>query len=287
MSLTWNPSSGHTCRMSVAISLLRASHPEPAAGVTAVAALLSIGLDRPLPGVIAVAATVLASQLSIGWVNDALDAPRDAATGRTDKPVATGVLSRRLVFTLGALAAVACVPLGFLSGPDAGLVSALALVSALLYDWPLKSTLASVVPYAVSFGALPAFVALGAGRTPPAWLIAAGALLGAGAHFVNTLPDLDDDVRTGVRGLPHLLGRRGSLLAAAVLLLAATATLAFGPPGPPPVLFWPALAAALIALSLGWYRMSRDPASRVPFLSVIAVALIDVVFLLVSGLHLD
>lgn len=272
--------------MSVAISLLRASHPEPAAGVTAVAALLSLGLDRPVPGVIAAAATVLASQLSIGWVNDALDAPRDAAVGRTDKPVAAGRLSRRLVFALGALTAAACFALGFLSGVTAGLVAALALISALLYDWPLKSTPVSVLPYAVSFTCLPAFVVLGAGKTPPLWLLAAGGLLGAGAHFVNTLPDLDDDDRTGIRGLPHLLGRRGSLAAAAVLLLAATATLAFGPPGPPPPLFWPALAAALITLSWGWYRMSRDPASRAPFLSVIAVALIDVVFLLITGLNL-
>ncbi|GAA2375725.1 UbiA family prenyltransferase [Dactylosporangium salmoneum] len=273
--------------MSVAISLLRASHPEPAAGVTAVAALLSIGLDRSAPGVVAAAAAVLASQLSIGWVNDALDAPRDAAAGRTDKPVAAGKVSRRLVLALGVLAAAACVPLGFLSGHRAGLVGALALASALLYDWPLKSTPVSVLPYAVSFTCLPAFVVLGAGKSPPLWLLAAGGLLGAGAHFVNTLPDLDDDARTGVRGLPHLLGRRGSLAAAAGLLLAATAALAFGPPGPPPVAFWPALAAALIALSWGWYRMSRDPASRAPFLSVIAVALIDVVFLLISGLNLD
>ncbi|WVK84123.1 UbiA family prenyltransferase [Dactylosporangium sp. AC04546] len=273
--------------MSVAISLLRSSHPEPAAGVTAVAALLAIGLDRPWPGVVATAATVLASQLSIGWVNDAVDAPRDAAVGRTDKPVAAGTLSRRLVAALGALAAVACVPLGFLSGWQAGLVATLALASALLYDWPLKSTPVSVLPYAVSFACLPAFVALGAGKSPPLWLVAAGGLLGAGAHFVNTLPDLDDDIRTGVRGLPQMFGRAGSLFASAVLLLGATGVLAFGPPGPPPPLFWPALGLALIALSFGWYSMRRDPSSRVPFLSVIAVALIDVVFLLVSGLQLD
>jgi 4-hydroxybenzoate polyprenyltransferase len=272
--------------MSVVISLLRSSHPEPAVAVTTVAALLSIGLERPWSGVAAAAATVLASQLSIGWVNDAIDAPRDASVGRTGKPVATGAVSRRLVGTLGASAAVATVPLGFLSGWAAGLVATLALGSALLYDWPLKSTPVSVLPYAVSFTCLPAFVVLGAGKTPPVWLLAAGGLLGAGAHFVNALPDLDDDVRTGVRGLPHLLGRRGSLAAAAVLLLAATAALAFGPPGPPPILFWPTLAAALIALSWGWYVMRRDPSSRVPFLSVIAVALIDVVFLLVSGLSL-
>nr|BFE64050.1 UbiA family prenyltransferase [Dactylosporangium thailandense] len=273
--------------MWVAIPLLRASHPEPAAGVTAVAVLLSIGLDRPLGGVISAGAAVLTSQLSIGWVNDALDAERDAAAGRSDKPVAAGKVSRRLVAVLGAVAAAVCVPLGFLSGWEAGLVSALALGSALLYDWPLKSTAASVVPYAVSFTCLPAFVVLGAGKTPPLWLLAAGGLLGAGAHFVNTLPDLDADERSGVRGLPQRFGRRGSLAAAAVLLPAATAALAFGPPGPPPVLFWPALGVSLIALSWGWYRMNRDTTSRAPFLAVIAVALIDVVFLLISGLNLD
>ncbi len=273
--------------MSVARAIVRTSHPEPAAAVTAVAALLSFGLERPWPGVLAAAATVLASQLSIGWINDALDASRDALVGRTDKPVAAGTVSRRLIFGLGVLAGVAVIPLGFLSGVAAGLVALLGLVSALLYDWPLKSTPVSVLPYAVSFACLPAFVVLGAGLDPPLWLLAAGALLGAGAHFVNTLPDLDDDVRTGVRGLPHLLGRRGSLAAAAALLLLATLFLAFGPPGPPPLLFWPTLAAALLALSVGVYAMRRNPTSRVPFLSVIAVALIDVVFLLVSGLNLE
>ncbi|MEV4507533.1 UbiA family prenyltransferase [Dactylosporangium sp. NPDC049525] len=272
--------------MSVASAIVRASHPEPAVAVTAVAALLSFGLDRPWPGVLAAAATVLASQLSIGWINDVLDAPRDAAVGRTDKPVATGAVSRRLILVLGVIAALVMIPLGFLSGVAAGFVALAALISALLYDWPLKSTLVSVLPYAVSFACLPAFVVLGAGLTPPVWLLAAGGLLGAGAHFVNALPDLDDDVRTGVRGLPHLLGRRGSLAAAAVLLLLATAFLAFGPPGAPPLLFWPTLAVALIALAVGVFAMRRDPTSRIPFLSVIAVALIDVVFLLVSGLNL-
>ncbi|GAA1549996.1 UbiA family prenyltransferase [Dactylosporangium maewongense] len=273
--------------MSVARAILRSSHPEPAVAVTAVAALLSFGLGRPWPGVIAAAAAVLASQLSIGWVNDALDAPRDAAVGRTDKPVAAGVVSRRSILSLGVAAGLLVLPLGLLSGVTPGLVALVALVSALLYDWPLKATPVSVLPYAVSFGCLPAFVVLGAGLHPPVWLLLAGALLGAGAHFVNTLPDLDDDIRTGVRGLPHLLGRRGSLAAAAVLLLLATGALAFGPPGPPPLLFWPTLGVALTALSFGVYAMRRDPTSRVPFLSVIAVALIDVVFLLVSGLNLE
>jgi 4-hydroxybenzoate polyprenyltransferase len=167
----------------------------------------------------------------------------------------------------------------------AGLVATLGLVSALLYDWPLKSTVASVVPYAVSFACLPSFVVLGTGARPPAWLVVAGGLLGAGAHFVNALPDLGDDARTGVRGLPHLLGQRGSLAAAGVLLLAATATLALGPAGGPS---WPgyvALAVAVAVLPVSWYAVRRDPGSKLPFRAVMVVALLDVVLLLVGGLH--
>src|SRR6185312_7469639 len=135
----------------------------------------------------------------------------------------------------------------------------IALASALLYNWPLKATPASVVPYAVSFAALPAFVVLGlpGAPRPPAWLVLAGMLLGAGAHFANTLPDLADDARTGVRGLPHRLGPAGSRLAAAVLLLSATAALAFGPPGSPSWVGIAALLAAAVVLPVGAYAGVR------------------------------
>jgi 4-hydroxybenzoate polyprenyltransferase len=265
-------------------ALGRASHPEPAVAVTAVAALLAIGVGRAAAGVLASAAAVLASQLSVGWVNDAIDAPRDAAVGRTDKPVATGAVGRRTVAACGAAAALAMVLLAFLSGPSAGLVLTLALASALLYDWPLKSTPVSVLPYAVSFACLPSFVVLGAGHRPPVWLIAAGGLLGAGAHFVNALPDLGDDARTGVRGLPHLLGRSGSLVAAGVLLLAATAMLAFGPPGAPRWPAWIALAVAVAVPPVSWALVRRDPRSKAPFRAVMVVAVLDVVLLLAGGL---
>jgi heme o synthase len=261
---------------------VRASHPEPAVAVTLVCALLAIGAGRSALGVVAAAACVLASQLAIGWVNDAIDAPRDAVVGRPDKPVATGQLSRRTVAILGAIAAVAVVPLGFLSGVPAGLVATLAVTAALLYDWPLKSTVLSVVPYTVAFACLPSFVELGAGKTPPFWLIAAGGLLGAGAHFVNTLPDLADDARTGVRGLPQRLGPRGSLLAAAGLLLAATAMLTFGPPGPPAWSGWTALLLAFVVLAVSGLFVRRDPSSKMPFRAVMVVAVLDVLLLLVS-----
>jgi len=270
-------------------SLIRSSHPEPAAAVTTVAALLAYGVGHDAAGIAAIAAAVLASQLAVGWVNDWLDAGRDAAVGRADKPAATGAIRPGTVGIAGLVAAAATVPLALLSGVPAGLTATLGLVSALLYDWPLKFTPASVLPYMISFGALPAFVvlALPGAPTPPVWLLAAGALLGGGAHFANALPDLADDARTGVRGLPHRLGAVGSAMAAAALLLAATIVLVFGPPGPPTWAGIAAVAAAVVVLPVGWYA-GRAAAGRgarpvAVFRAVMVVALIDVVLLVSSG----
>lgn len=270
-------------------ALVQASHPEPGAAVTAVAALLAVAVGHGWRGTLAVAGTVAASQLALGWHNDLLDADRDATVGRAGKPVASAAVSRAAV-RIAVVAAVLATPLvALLTGPAAALAAAAALASGLLYNWPLKSTPLSVLPYLASFALLPTFVVLarpGAG-TPPLWLVAAGGLLGGGAHFANVLPDLDDDARTGVRGLPHRLGPAWSAALAAALLLAATLTLAFGPPGPPS---WPGLAAVALAvgiLPVGWYGTRRATArggrAVAAFRAVIAVALIDVILLVASG----
>jgi 4-hydroxybenzoate polyprenyltransferase len=270
--------------MRTVLGLLKACHPEPTVAVTAVAALLALAIGRGLAGALAVAGAVLASQLAVGWCNDAVDAVRDVAVGRPDKPIVAGVVSRRTVAVAAVVAGALTVPLALLSGVRAGSVATIGLASALLYNWPLKSTVASVLPYAVSFAALPAFVVEGISR-PPWWLVAAGALLGAGAHFANVLPDLDDDARTGVRGLPHRIGARTSAVAAGGLLFAATAALAFGPPGPPSWAGAWAFAGAAVVLAVGGYLAGRRPASRAAFRSVLLVAVLDVVLLLSAGLR--
>jgi heme o synthase len=269
--------------------MVRASHPEPAVAVTLVSTLLARGAGHRAADIGWVAVTVLASQLAVGWVNDWLDAGRDAAVGRVDKPLATGAVSRRVVGWAGLLAAIVT-PLPALAlNPSAAGCAAGALGSALLYNWPLKSTPFSVLPYAFSFGSLPAFVvlALPGSPIPPSWLLAAGALLGAGAHFANALPDLADDLRTGIRGLPQRIGPGGSRFAAAGLLFAATVVLVLGPPGPPS---WGGVAAsapAAVVLPVGWY-VGRTTAARgerpvAVFRAVMLVAVIDVGLLVTSG----
>jgi len=271
----------------VTLALIRATHPEPTLAVTVMSGLLALAVGHPIGAAALVTAVVAASQLAIGWANDAIDATRDARVGRRDKPVAQGRLKRRTVAVAAGVAAVATVVLALPFGPLATAAITVGLAGGLAYDWPLKSTPLSPLPYLVGFTALPAFVVWSLPATPPVWLLVAGGLLGIGAHFANVLPDLADDLATGVRGAPHRLGRRGSELVASGMLLAATAVLAFGPPGPPGWWAWLGAAAAVVVLPTGWYADRRAAnAERRPvalFRAFLVVALIDVALLLTAG----
>jgi 4-hydroxybenzoate polyprenyltransferase len=266
-------------------ALVRSCHPEPTVAVTAMVTALAVTTGRDAAGVLLVAAAVLTGQLSIGWLNDHLDAEHDRAVGRTDKPAAAGAVSVRAVGVAAVVAAALCVPLSLASGIVAGGLHLVAVAAGLAYDLGLKATRASVLPYAVCFGLLPVFVVLGAGGTPPWWLPVAGALLGSGAHFANVLPDLDDDLATGVRGLPVAPIRCGSRVAAAALLLAASLVLVGGVLGSGTVPVAVLVAAPVVAagvLSAG-FLAGRRRGSRAPFRAVMVVALIDVALLVAAG----
>lgn len=271
-----------------ALALARSCHPEPTLAVTVMVTALAVTTGRDAVGVALVAAAVLTGQLSIGWLNDHLDAERDRAVGRADKPVVSGAVTARTVGLAAVVAAVLCVPLSLASGLVAGSLHLVAVAAGLAYDLGLKATRASVLPYAVCFGLLPVFVVLGApgAPTPPWWLPVAGAVLGSGAHFANVLPDLDDDLATGVRGLPHRIGATASRAAAAGLLLAASVVLVGGVLGAgtpvPPLLVAaaPLLAAGVLVAGLA---MGRRTGSRAPFRAVMLVALIDVALLVAAG----
>jgi 4-hydroxybenzoate polyprenyltransferase len=261
--------------------LVRACHPEPTAAVTALSAALAVSVDA---SAWKVGAAFLSGQLSVGWSNDWVDADRDLAVGRADKPVVQG-LPVGTVRTAALTALAACVPLSLLMGAWAGAAHLVAVASAWLYNARLKSTVLSFAPYALSFGLVPSVVTLGLAGHPvaPWWATAAGALLGVGAHGANVLPDLEDDLVTGVRGLPHRLGRRATSALSGLALVAATVLLAVGPG--PSVLGAVAVGLAVAVFGAGLAAGSR-PGSRTPFLAVIVVAGLDVALLLLRGASL-
>lgn len=261
-------------------ALVTAAHGGPTVAVTTVVALLGVGAHLDADTLVVVTLAVLSGQLTIGWANDLLDADRDRAVGRSDKPIAAGRLSERLVLGCLVAAGVACVVLSLAVGGRAGAVHlALGVGMGHAYNLGVKATAASWLPYAVAFGTLPAVVSLAGDppRWPLWWLLVAGACLGVGAHLVNTLPDLVDDVSTGVRGLPHRIGERASRVGAAVLLAGASALAGLGPVGAPAAWVWGVLVvvAALTVIAV-------RGRGRLPFQAAMVIAVVDVVLLVAA-----
>jgi 4-hydroxybenzoate polyprenyltransferase len=266
-----------------AVALLRAAHAPPTVAVTALATAIAATSGRDVRGTVLVAAAVLTGQLSIGWCNDFVDRDRDRAAGRSDKPIASGAVTARAVALACAIAVVVCVPLSLASGWRAGLCHLAAVAGGWAYDLGLKPTLLSWLPYATTFALIAAFLALGlpGHPAPHLWLLAAGALLGVGAHFLNVIPDLDDDLQAGVLGLPQRLGAARSRAAGAVLLAAAAAAVTFGPGDPAP---WTVAGlGAAVVLAVTASVTGQRPGSRLPFLLALATAAVTVALLIARG----
>lgn len=192
----------------LSVSLVLASHPLPTAGMTVVVTAAAALTGRTGPECALVAATVLSGQLTVGWLNDLIDRKRDKQVGRTDKPIAMGWLDPSTVTFAIASVVLLVIPLSIANGTAAGIAHLLAVASAWMYNFWFKRTVLSWLPYAVSFGLLPAFLSYGGlgggmhGSPPTIAMTVLTALLGVGIHFLNTLPDLVQDNETGIRHLP-------------------------------------------------------------------------------------
>jgi len=235
-------------------------------------------------GPVLVAPAMLAGQLSVGWSNDACDARRDAAAGRTDKPVATGAISVRAVWIAAFVALAAAAAMSLAISVRTALILAVIIGAAWAYNLGLKSTAWSGVLYVAGFGPIPAYAASTLpGQPAPSWTVtAAAALIGLGAHFANVLPDLAADQATGVRGLPQQVAARWGPAAvraiALALLLTASVLLLVAARGSRRWVAVTGLAAAAV-LGVAGARGS----GRVPFLAAIGIAAIDVVVFAAGG----
>ena len=268
-----------TSRGATIRGLALACHPGPTLAVTVLTALLARSAGHTLGRGLLVTSAVLAGQLSIGWSNDLIDAARDRAVGRTDKPIAAGDLSERVVRAATAVALAACVVLSLACGWASGLVHLLlGVTSGWVHNLWTKRALLSPLPYAVAFGSLPAVVtlALPVPVWPAAWVMVTGALLGVGAHLLNALPDLADDEATGVRGLPQRLGATVVRCLAPGVLLAGTAVAAYGHGIDAEGVLLLAVCAVLAVVAV----VARG---RLPFVAAIGIALVNVVALLVRA----
>jgi 4-hydroxybenzoate polyprenyltransferase len=175
-------------------------------------------------------AAVLCGQLSVGWLNDFVDASLDGSVARSDKPVVAGTLQRSALKVPIAIALILVVPLSILAaGFIGGMAHTLAVASAHVYNLYLSRTIWSWLPYAVSFGLLPLFVAQTASAAlwPETLMITLFSLVGVIAHLLNALPDVEIDRKAGKGGLVVSIGRQKSLLLSAGLSVVAIAVLLY------------------------------------------------------------
>ena len=229
------------------LALVRATHPLPAVAVTVLVGVVTAVRGAEAATIGWVVASTAAGQASVGWSNDYLDRGRDAAAGRTDKPLVVGEVSARTVWIAALLALPTSVLLSVPVGLPEATIMLIAMLAAWAYNLGLKSSALSWLPYAVAFGLAPVYIWRATGDWPPAWIVAGAALLGVGAHLLNVVPDLESDRAAELNGLPHRLGLRRSLFLAC-LILALTLGLVLAGAGTGP---WSWLVAAVAAALIG------------------------------------
>ncbi len=275
--------------------LFASSHPGPTVTVTVLAAVIAAAVGHPVWLVVLVALTVVAGQLSIGLANDWIDADRDRAVGRSDKPVARGLIRKETVRDAAVVTAGIAVVLSLFLGPVAAVAHLVLVAAGWAYDAGLKRSVWSVAPFVVAFGLLPV-VAVSAGadaQLPAAWAIATGAVFGVAIHCTNVLPDLVDDEATGVRGFPHRLGLHAAgVVAFASLVVAAVLVLVGQLGGDDPVrglgvvLAVAGTVVVVVLAVVGVRLVLTGPPTRVLFRLVIVSSLVLVVELGLAGARL-
>jgi len=275
--------------------LFASSHPGPTVAVTVLAVVLGSAVGLPPLRTALLGVVVFVGQLSIGWSNDWLDARRDRRSGRQDKPVARGDLSVSAVRAAALLAGAASIPLSASLGWASAASHLLFLVCGWAYNLGLKATAWSVVPFIVGFGALPAVVTFAAVPpiVPAAWTLAVGGLFGVAIHFTNALPDLEDDLRTGVRGLPHRLGARTAgrtafvaLGVSGVVAVLGQSGIFVGRPTAPPIVGVVGAVGVLAVVVWGLVLVGTRAPDRLLFRLIIGAALLVTVVLAVAGTNL-
>jgi len=206
--------------------LLRAAHPRQAV-LTALAVGGAAALaGRPAREMLLVMGTVLVGQSCLGWFNDLVDRARDARHDATGKPVADGRLDPGTVWFVLAVGVFVVVPLSVANGVYAGSAYLISLAVAVVGTWRwIRTGFFSWVPWAASFGLLPAFLSYGGwggqdnGAPPEVLVTVLAAALGIGVHFLRALWGLVPDNADGWTYLPLKLGLR---LGASRLLWAST-----------------------------------------------------------------
>jgi geranylgeranylglycerol-phosphate geranylgeranyltransferase len=159
-------------------------------------------------------------QVSIGALNDIVDAPDDAGH-KPGKPIPAGLVTRSAGWVVVAVGGGAGLALALVTGLATGILAGLVLAIGYAYDLKFKGTAWSWLPFAIGIPLLPVFGWLGAtGVVPPGFavLVPVAFVAGAGLAIANARADLDRDTAAGVDSVAVRLGLQRSWVFHVVLL---------------------------------------------------------------------
>ncbi len=251
-------------------SLLRASHLGPTLAVTLVSFLLSTALWWEGPAYF-ISFGVFLGQLLVGWTNDLNDYQDDLKHNRIGKPLVSGELTKTSLLRAVKITTPIAVVVNLFGplGIKGGSLYLFGVGMGVAYNFYFKSTVLSPLPYALAFAAFVSSIVIATDQNVPIWLVLAGALFGVAAHFANVLKDLDQDLTSGIKGLPQRLGKKKTRVICGALLIALTLTLNSANPNQV-LLIVGLIGAALTTLS----------SSKWIFKVLMITAIVDVILLL-------
>lgn len=192
-------------------------HPLPVMMVVTLAAVLAMATTREATDfsrLVRAIATLFFSQVTVGVSNDYHDRALDAQ-GQTWKPLARGIVSPGEARAIIVIAFVLMLAFAISLGPLALLLALLGTFAGQLYNFWLRETSFSWLPYILGFIVLPIFVWVSIERFDVRQLVLVpiGLPLLIGVHLAQTLPDLETDFALGARGFAVTLGRaRGVII---------------------------------------------------------------------------
>ena len=207
-------------------ALAKASHFGPTLIVTSISWFFAAYYWWEGPAYV-IAFGVFTGQLVVGWSNDLYDYADDLKHNRLNKPLVAGTITpsylmKWLRFMVPfSFVANLLGPLGF----KGGLVYMFGISMGVAYNFYFKYNVFSWLPYALAFAALPSCIAISKDIMPPVWMWLGGAIFGSAAHFINVIKDIDQDRLSGIGGLPQRIGKRNSIVVAALLVALGAVTL--------------------------------------------------------------
>ena len=251
-------------------SLLKASHLGPTLAVTLVSFLLASALWWEGPAYF-ISFGVFLGQLLVGWTNDLNDYQDDLKHNRMGKPLVSGELTKTSLLRAVKITTPIAVVVNLFGplGIKGGSLYLFGVGMGVAYNFYFKSTVLSPLPYALAFAAFVSSIVIATDQNVPIWLVLAGALFGVAAHFANVLKDLDQDLTSGIKGLPQRLGKNKTRVICGALLIALTLTLNSANPNQV-LLIVGLIGAALTTLS----------SSKWIFKVLMITAIVDVILLL-------